>query len=619
MAELFRFSPRPNKAHLVHWRQWNEDAFREAEEEDKPVYLSLSAVWCHWCHVFDETTLSDSQVIEILNRNFICIRVDADRNPHIQSRYLAGGWPTSAFLTPKRDIIVAGTYIYPDDFKSLANKVSEYYKQRKGELYARMAHYKVEKAVERERRGIARDGLTEDIPKRIFNLIKEPYDPVYGGFGTEPKFPQTEVVEFLIKEPLFDSQTATLGALEMAEKTLDGMMNGELWDAVEKGFFRYCTKADWKVPHYEKMLEGNAGLLKDYLLGYQATGNESYRTIAEGILDYTGTHLFSPNGGFYGSQDADEEYYHLDAQARSKVTPPKVDECIYTDWNGQIISQYLLAYQSLGVKDALEKAARSLGFLKERAYKKGQGMCHLVANGEEGLRGLLADQVYIAEALLTAYQITTQREYLDWAIDLIDYIIKAFGDNTGGGFFDVSEGVASAERLAFREKPFRENSVAARILIRLFYFTGKEGYKKEALNTLRAFLDTYEYYSLQAAPFALAVREYLTYPLHIVIVGKKSDGSTLALHQEALRIFPKKEGLGVVHPPQADASGTLLWKIVQILDPTIDPLKIGPLSFPQLASGESAAYVCREGVCSSPITHPSDIGKVLMEMEGQGI
>ncbi|MFN3467789.1 MAG: DUF255 domain-containing protein, partial [Candidatus Brocadiales bacterium] len=295
VPQTFRFSPRPNNAHLIHWREWEEEAFQQAQREDKPVYLSLSAVWCHWCHVFDETTLSDLQVIEILNRDFICVRVDADKNPHLQSRYLAGGWPTSAFLTPKRDIIVAGTYIYPEDFKSLANKVSAYYKNQKGELYARMARYKIERGIERDRQQPPRKGPTDEIPKRVFNYIKESFDAIHGGFGTEPKFPQPEVIEVLIKESLFNlpaRETTVPDGLEMAKKSLDGMMQGELWDAVEKGFFRYCTRANWAVPHYEKMLEGNAGLLKDYLLGYQATGNESYRAIADGILHYTGTRLY---------------------------------------------------------------------------------------------------------------------------------------------------------------------------------------------------------------------------------------------------------------------------------------------------------------------------------------
>ncbi|HHT9120900.1 MAG TPA: thioredoxin domain-containing protein [Candidatus Hypogeohydataceae bacterium YC41] len=612
---MFRFSPKPNHAHLINWKEWSEETFRQAQGEDKPIYLSLSAVWCHWCHVFDETTLSDPQVIEILNRDFICIRVDADKNPHIQSRYLAGGWPTSAFLTPRRDVIVAGTYIYPEDFRSLTAKVSEYYKQKKGELYARVARYKIEKGIERERKHVIKGGLTEEIPEKVFNFIKESYDPVHGGFGTEPKFPQAEVIEFLIKESLFctpAAETYAQDGLEMAKNTLNSMMQSELWDTVEKGFFRYCTKADWTVPHYEKMLEGNAGLLKDYLSGYQATGNESYRSVAEGIIYYTGARLCSPSGGFYGSQDADEHYYRLDAHGRSKITPPKVDETIYTDWNGQLISQYLLAYQTFRQKEVLEKALKSLSLLKERAYEIGHGMCHYICPPEaeeKRLRGLLSDQVHILEALLIAYQITAKKEYLHWAVDLMDYTIKNLGDKAGGGFFDVPEQVAASEHLYSREKPFRENSLAARILIRLYYLTGEENYKKEALNTLRTFLHNYEDYSLQAAIFALAVREYLTYPIHIVIVGMASDTNTLALHQEALQIFPSMDGFRPAFPPQVDASGALPWKLVQVLDPVTEPLRVGQLTFPQQES--AVAYVCKEGTCSPPLLHPEDIKKFL--------
>ncbi len=614
MSQTFRFSPKPNKAHLIHWREWSGETFQKAQDEDKPAYLSLSAVWCHWCHVFDETTLSDPEVIDVLNNDFICIRVDADKNPHIQSRYLAGGWPTSAFLTPKGDIIVAGTYIYPNDFKSLAKKVSEYHKNNKGELYARIARIKVERGIEKESQPVTKEGLTDDIPKKVLSFIKEFFDPIHGGFGAEPKFPQPEVIEFLIKESLLGfpgEETHATEALEMAKKSLDGMLNGELWDRVEKGFFRYCTKADWTIPHFEKMLEGNAGLLKDYLLGYQTTCNESYRSAAEGIIHYTNTHLLSPTGGFYGSQDADEEYYRLDADGRCKATAPKIDECIYIDWDGQMISQYLTAYQCLASEETLERALRSLSFLREKAYKKGHGMCHYITDGEARHRGLLADQLYTIEALLSAYQITSKSEYLSWATDLMDYITHNLADRTGGGFFDVPGELASAEKLAFREKPFRENSVAARVLIRLSYLTGEEKYKKEALNTLLAFVHTFEDYSLQAALFAMAVREYLSYPVHIVIVGKKSAPDTEALHREALRVSPRQKTTRPIHPSYEVYTGALSWKIVQVLDPTTDSLELGPITFPKKES--ASAYICKEGSCSPPITDPAEISKILMQ------
>lgn len=590
-----RFSPRPNKAHLIRWKDWEEDTFRKAQQVDKPVYLSLSAVWCHWCHVFDETTLSDPQVMEILNRDFVCVRVDADRNPHIQSRYLAGGWPTSAFLTPTGDTILSGTYIHPEGFKDLARKVSGYYKAHKGELYAKAARFKLEKRLEAERQRPLKGALTEEIPQKVVALVKASFDPAHGGFGREPKFPQPEALELLINEYCISNEKELLDILT---KSLDVMMQGELWDKVEKGFFRYSTKVDWSNPHYEKMLEVNAALLKDYLLAYRATGRDHYRTLAEGIISYIDAHLSSPQGAFYGSQDADEEYFKLDAQGRARLQAPKVDRCFYTDWNGLIISQYLLAYQTLGNTSYLEKATRAVAFLINNGYKQAQGMCHYIEDGSVKLAGLLVDQVYMAGALLDAYEATTDRKYLELCQDIMDYVIRKLDDKRWGGFFDVPEETSPSGYLCFREKPIQENSVSARVLNRLFYITRREDYQRESERALRAFLGVYDRYSLQAAPYALAVREFITHPVQIIVVGPKEDAATQALHSKAIKTF-------------------LPWKTVQVLDPKESApggLKIGSIIYVPMEV--PVAYVCKEGVCSIPLRSPEELEEFCKEKTG---
>ncbi len=578
-----RFSPRPNKAHLIHWNHWDDETFKMAQRADKPVYLSISAVWCHWCHIFDETTLSDPDVIELINRDFIPVRVDADKNPHIQSRYLAGGWPTSAFLTPTGNTIVSGTYMHPNDFKELAGKVSRYYASNKGELYARIAQFKVEKTLDREQQPAPEGELSEEIPIQVVGSIKGMFDPIHGGFGNEPKFPQPEVIELLLTEYHMRDDKELL---DIAEKSLNSMMKSGLWDDVEKGFFRYSTRSDWSQPHYEKMLEGNAGLLKDYLFGYQVTGNDEYRKVAEGIISYIDSRLSSPEGGFYGSQDADEEYYKLDAEARAKEVPPKIDTHHYTNWCCLVISQYIRAYQALGKEAYLDRALEALNFLITRAYKTGIGMYHNIVNGEVGLKGLLVDQVYMADALVSAYETTAERKYLETAVDIMDCVVNTLGDKRKGGFFDISEDIANVGNLAFREKPLIENAQAARVLVKLFYLTGREDYHKLAGSTLKAFLDIYPDYSIQAATYAMAVREYINHPVQITIIGPKKDTRTMALHKGGLEIF-------------------LPWKTIQVLDPEKDPLEIGPVTYQP--AEEPVAYVCREGICSAPLHNAREL------------
>ncbi len=578
------FSPRPNQAHLINWHHWDDDTFNLARKENKPVFLSIGAVWCHWCHVFDETTLSDPEVIKLLNRDFIPVRVDADKNPHIQSRYLAGGWPTNTFLTPTGDTIVSGTYMQPNDFKQLAGNVRKYYATHKGELYATIAQSKVRKSLDRESQQIPEGEPTEDIPVQVIGTIKGLFDPIHGGFGKEPKFPQQEVIELLLSEYHIRGDKELL---DMAAKSLDSMMESALWDKVEKGFFRYSTRSDWSEPHYEKMLEGNASLLKDYLLGYQVTGKESYREIAEGIMSYIDINLSSPGGGFYGSQDADEEYYRLDAKAREKEHPPKIDTHIYTNWNGMVISQYIRAYQALGRETYLNRAINALELLTDKAYQAGTGMYHYIADGKEAeLKGLLVDQVYMADALTSAYETTSNRKYLEAAADIINCVIKDLWDRHKGGFFDIPEGSARIGNLTFREKPLIENAQAVRVLNRLFYLTGKENFHKLSGTTLKTLLNVFPDYSIQAASYALAVREYINHPIQITIIGPKRDPRTAALHKEGLSIF-------------------LPWKVIQVLDPESDPLEIGPITYPP--AEEPLAYGCREGACSPPMRTPKEL------------
>src|SRR5687768_5299395 len=130
----FRFSPRPNRAGEIHWRTWGAPAFAEAAAAGRPVLLNLSAVWCHWCHLMDETTLSDPTIITLLNSELVPIRVDADRSPHVQDRYIAGGWPTNAFLTPTGEVLWAGTYLEPDEFRKVAESVLAAWGTRRAEL-----------------------------------------------------------------------------------------------------------------------------------------------------------------------------------------------------------------------------------------------------------------------------------------------------------------------------------------------------------------------------------------------------------------------------------------------------------------------------------------------------
>ena len=130
----FHFSPRPNRAHEINWHEWNPNAFEEAKQQDKPILLGISAVWCHWCHVMDETTYSDPKIIQLANERFVPIRVDNDARPDVNRRYNLGGWPTTAFLSPEGEVLTGGTYVPPAQMKNYLTQVSEAYQNSKPEI-----------------------------------------------------------------------------------------------------------------------------------------------------------------------------------------------------------------------------------------------------------------------------------------------------------------------------------------------------------------------------------------------------------------------------------------------------------------------------------------------------
>src|SRR5918912_355724 len=311
-ASEFHFSPRPNRAAEINWRPWSPSAFEEARAEDKPILLSISAVWCHWCHVMDETTYSDQRGIDLVNEGYVPIRVDNDVRPDVNQRYNMGGWPTTAMLTPQGDILTGATYLPPDQLANALKSVASFYRTRKPEIAARV----LENA-KRSTGALARQAgsLEPGLVDRILGAVQASYDATYGGFGTAPKFPQTDAILLLAEQAQLRGEPELL---EMARHTLQQMASGGTYDHVEGGFFRYSTTQDWSVPHFEKMLEDHAGLLAALALTDQAE-------ILDDAVRYLDTVLRDPDSGLYaGSQDADEEYYSLDAQGRRELDPPYV-------------------------------------------------------------------------------------------------------------------------------------------------------------------------------------------------------------------------------------------------------------------------------------------------------
>lgn len=296
----------------IDWHPWGDEAFQKAKSEDKPIFLSSGAVWCHWCHVMAEESFNDDEVAKLANERFICIKLDRDERPDIDRRYQlavgamghGAGWPLTVFLTPDGKPFFGGTYFPPEEkwgrpgFKELLLKTAEFYQTNKDGVH-KYAQGLLEALRATDQ---TRETPTPDALDFAVEAIMKDADENNGGWGGAPKFPMPGLLEFLMQRY---SSTHDQKILDAVVRTLNGMSNGGMYDHVGGGFHRYSTDAEWIIPHFEKMADDNAWLLRNYSSAYALFKDESYRKTAEGIAGFMMDVLSDPEGGFYASQDAD--------------------------------------------------------------------------------------------------------------------------------------------------------------------------------------------------------------------------------------------------------------------------------------------------------------------------
>ena len=242
----------------ICWEEWSDEAFERARNQDKLVLLSIGACWCHWCHVLDRSSYSDPQVVELINDRYVPIRVEADRRPDIQDRYLMGGWPTTAVLTPDARILTGSTYMPPERMLSLLRQIDQLYQEDKASVTRRVSRMteEAEEEIDRHWGAASEKSPDREVIGALVTAMRREFDSINGGFGTEPKFPFPDAVRLAF---LQSRRTGDGSMLEMALKTLDGMTG--LIDPVWGGMYRYAVDPQWKHPHYEKMLYVQAGAL----------------------------------------------------------------------------------------------------------------------------------------------------------------------------------------------------------------------------------------------------------------------------------------------------------------------------------------------------------------------
>jgi uncharacterized protein YyaL (SSP411 family) len=347
----------------VDWYPWGEEAFARAAELDRPIFLSIGYSACHWCHVMAHESFEDPSVAAELNAAFVSVKVDREERPDVDAVYMeavqsitgSGGWPMSMFLTPDRRPFFGGTYFPPRDlpgrpsFTTVLHALSDVWDNRRGEVEEQadeLAAAVASRSVIEPRPGTTSvleqvGGAAPDLVAPAVSELATRFDPVWGGFGGAPKFPQPSLVDVVLRQALRlhdgDDRDAVLG---LATRTLDAMAAGGIHDHLAGGFARYATDTEWLVPHFEKMLYDQAGLLRAYLHGWQVTGDQRYREVMDGIVSYVTRDLTAPEGGVYSAEDADSEgvegkfYVWTPAETAAAVAGPDADpvEAAVTAW-----------------------------------------------------------------------------------------------------------------------------------------------------------------------------------------------------------------------------------------------------------------------------------------------
>ena len=577
-----RFSPNPNLAHRINWLPWGEEAFDKAQSENKPVLLSISAVWCYWCHVMDETSYSDRGVQALINDYFIAVRVDNDHRPDVNTRYNVGGWPTTAFLTAHGGLIGGATYLPPDQFIAMLAEFKEAYREDRPTLYDQARHL-LRQRQERVNRVAAGPDVEEYLVDMVSRTVAGAYDAGNGGFGSAPKFPNGPIVEFLVH---MARTTGEEFYRVMLAKTLDGMSSGPLYDSEEGGFFRHSANADWSGPQWEKLLEDNVILPKAYLDAYSLLGNDSYLTIASQCVDYLMTHLYDESAqGFLGSQGAHSEYFGLPFSARQSQAPPPVDPSCYTNTNAQAVSLLLDAAWRLARPELTDTALRVLEVVD--SFARDGDLSHVFdESGPSGGPAFLIDWAYLLIALVDAHKYTGQGSYLDRAVTVASEMLDRFFDESHGGFFDIESDPKALGYLRLREKPLPDNVAAVMALLNLYQATRNPDYRQVAEAALSAFAGSYKEWGEYSAGYGIAVHRFKNEPVEVTIEGLPEDPGTRSMLNAAY-------GLSCANL-------------------VIKPVMLDEVQLP------AQAHVCLDTLCLPPVTDPDLLGDAVSGIYSAG-
>ncbi|MEA2588371.1 MAG: uncharacterized protein QOH66_1298, partial [Actinomycetota bacterium] len=469
------------------------------------------------CHVMERESFEDEAVAAYMNEHFVCIKVDREERPDIDSIYMdavqamtgQGGWPMTMFLTPDAVPFHGGTYFPPTDrggmpgFMRVLQGVAGIWQDKRDEVRKQSGAVLERLQAFADAASASDDPLDAGLIHEAVVKLERTFDRVHGGFGASPKFPQPPVLELLMRAAASPSEACSESARDMVEFTLRRMAHQGIYDQVGGGFHRYATDRAWLVPHFEKMLYDNAQLARLYTHAYQAWNLPLYRRVAIETLDYLLRDMRDPAGGFYSSEDADSEgvegkFYVWDhaeftavapeaagwfgvsergnwegtniliaasddppedaraklLEVRSRRVRPGLDDKVLTSWNGLAIAAFAEAGAVFARPDLVEAARAAAGFVLDQMRNRDGRLLHAYKGGRASVLGMLEDYAYLADGLFALWEATFEPRWIEAAQELAGQMVDLFWDEQGGGFFTTG---TDHEALLVRQKELVES------------------------------------------------------------------------------------------------------------------------------------------------------------------
>jgi uncharacterized protein len=606
----------------IPWQGWSDAAFEHARSEKRLVILDLVAVWCHWCHVMEETTYRDPEVIRQIREHFVALRVDQDSRPDLSNRYEDYGWPaTVIFDASGRELVKFAGYIPPPRMRTLLEAVVA--DPTPGPSVRPEASLPLTpdpdttglRPVLPTAGGLPRwtapagrgenatASLSAEQRTDLAAILRQRYDRDLGGWGFSKKYLDWDGVEYCLaraREGDADSERME----RMARETLT--LSRKLIDPVWGGLYQYSDSGDWDHPHFEKLLQFQAEGIRLYAAAYAQWKDAQDLQAARDILRYVRAFLKSPEGAFFVSQDADliagehaAEYYALDDAARRRRGIPRVDTHLYARESAWMVQALVALYAVTGEEDLLAEAVGAASWIVAHRALPGGGFRHDVAKPSsstvsDAAGPYLGDSVAAGRAFLALWAVTSDRAWLARSRDAAGYIAKTFAvEGTPGLISAVPQSRFAPPR------PQRDENVAvARWANLLFHYTGDDAHRRLADRAMAFCVLPNVAERFSTASVLLADAERSSEPAHLTVVGSRGDAGSRALLAAA-------------------ASDPAAYKRVELLDSRDGALPNLDVEFPQL--DRPAAFVCANGRCSLPAFTPEELRKRITRLRASAV